>query len=90
MLFARYANPFILLDQYISNGGLCQFVIDFVEMHNEREKYELWLHKVWDKTYPEFLETLNNTPQEEITDEELETTISNSKKLLSSFVPGKG
>lgn len=89
MLFARYANPFILLDQYISNGGLCQFVIDFVEMHNEREKYELWLHKIWDKTYPEFLETLNE-PQEEITDEELETTISNSKKLLSSFVPGKG
>ncbi len=89
MLFARYANPFILLDQYISNGGLCQFVIDFVEMHNEREKYELWLHKVWDKTYSQFLETLNE-PQEEMTDEELETTISNSKKLLSSFVPGKG
>lgn len=59
-------------------------------MHNEREKYELWLHKVWDKTYPQFLEMLNDEPQKEMTDEELETTISNSKKLLSSFVPGKG
>ena len=59
-------------------------------MHNEREKYELWLHKVWDKTYSQFLESLNDEPQKEMTDEELETTISNSKKLLSSFVPGKG
>jgi hypothetical protein len=79
-----------LLDQYISYGGFAEFVMEFVEMHNEREKYELWLHKVWDKTYPQFLEMLNDEPQKEMTDEELETTISNSKKLLSSFVPGKG
>jgi len=90
LLFSRYANPFVLLDQYISYGGFAEFVMEFVEMHNEREKYELWLHKVWDKTYPQFLEMLNDEPQKEMTDEELETTISNSKKLLSSFVPGKG
>lgn len=88
MLFKRYANPFVLLDEYISSGCLCEFVIKFIDEINEQQMREVWLHKVFDKSYDAFKSEMENySKATQTTEEELETTISNSKEILSNFVP---
>lgn len=88
MLFERYANPFVLLDEYISSGSLCEFVVKFIDDYNERQIYEVWLNKVIDKSFDEFKREIEGyTDPKNVTEEELETTISNSREILSNFVP---
>ena len=49
---------------------------------------EVWLHKVFDKSYDAFKSEMENySKATRTTEEELETTISNSKEILSNFVP---
>jgi hypothetical protein len=86
LLFSKYASPFLLLDQYLACGQFFDFIVEFIQIENERKEYEYWLHKVWDKSFDEFKNVVER--QEEDVDEfELETTISESRKVLSSFIP---
>ena len=86
MLFSKYANPQFLLDQYISCGRFLDFVTEFIEIENERREYEYWLHRVFDLSFNEFKEKIE-TAQEKVDEFELETTISKSKGILTSFIP---
>ena len=53
------------MDDYIRNGCLTSFV-EFIlkeelkekETDSERRMWELWLHKVFDKTYNQFRESV--------------------------------
>ncbi|MDR1563878.1 MAG: hypothetical protein LBS74_02865 [Oscillospiraceae bacterium] len=63
MLFKKYANPFILLDQFIIIGGFSAFIEKLVEFDNNQSAWEFFLHKVTDKTYKEFKESLKNQPE---------------------------
>lgn len=86
LLFRRYASPFALLDQMIRVGALGEFV----ELHNEeaREKatWEFFLHKVFDKSYQEFMDGLKaqetDPAPEGFDDLYVETTVRQSKQIL--------
>lgn len=91
-LFHRYANPFPLLEGMISTGRLCEFVEEFIKTHNEEEEHkatwEFWLHKVFDKSWAEFRESLNPTETIENaapTQAEMEETIRASFTMLEGF-----
>jgi len=86
LLFSKYASPFILLDEMISCGRFFDFVLEFIDFENERQEYEFWLHRVFDKSFDEFKKAIE--PKKEVPVENLETTIKDSKDILSSFVPG--
>ena len=89
-LFKRYASPFLLLDQYIRQGRLLEFIDEFIKTHNEDKLYELWLHKVPDKTFVEFKEEVEEEEQQqEFKPGQLETTIKTSKSLLDNFNPNE-
>ena len=88
MLFSKYANPYFLLDRMISSGRFFEFVMEFIDLENERKEYEYWLHKVWDKSFEEFKRAIE--PKEEINENDIETTITDAKTILSSFVPASG
>lgn len=88
-LFKRYAGPFLLLDQYIRQGRLLEFIDEFIKTHNEDKLYELWLHKVPDKTFAEFKEEVEEEQQQEFKPGQLETTIKTSKSLLDNFNPNE-
>lgn len=88
-LFKRYASPFSLLDQYIRQGRLLEFIDEFIKTHNEDKLYELWLHKVPDKTFVEFKEEVEEEQQQEFKPGQLETTIKTSKSLLDNFNPNE-
>ena len=92
MLFKRYANPLIILEQMIRTQRFSEFINEFVRIHNEeledRTQWEFWLHRVFDKTWAQFLEAVegNNGVDEKMpTQDELEHTVMESKKIFSDF-----
>ncbi len=88
LLFKRYADPFSLVDGYIQTSRLCEFIGVFIEQKIESDRWEYWLHKVWDKTYPEFIEALHTSQDlQEMSDEDIETTIKKSMDILGNFAP---
>ena len=87
LLFSRYASPQILIDQLILNGDFFDWVIEFINGENDRQAWEVWLHKIFDKSFEEFRNSIRQNQAGQIDDEQLETTISNSKSILDGFIP---
>lgn len=84
LLFSRYANPFLLLDSVLMSRGLSDFIIDFWELHDEEVTWQVWLHKVHDKSFDDFKQSLTRSHTSK---EQLETIIGDSQSLLQGFVP---
>lgn len=92
LLFKRYADPFIFLDGMIATGRMYEFVREITAIQNkENENNTLWeffLHKVYDKSYSEFLqENKVQQAQPEESDIDFETTINSSYSMLQGFCP---
>lgn len=92
LLFKEYASPFVLLDEIISSGMFCEFLDVFDSKVQERQRWEFFIHKLppWDDTsWEDFNKTLNGMEEKTnipvATDEQLETIVKNSHKLLSNF-----
>lgn len=73
LLYRRYASPFVLLDTVIECCGFSEFIDDFLDFSDQSECWEYFLHKVFDKSYNEFIDGLK--PQPEMTVGEIETKI---------------
>lgn len=89
LLFKRYASPFLLLDCYIGQGNLYDFITEFINIYNEDETYKLWLLKVHDKTYQEFKDEIKASQEQEFKPGQIETTVKNSKDILNNFNPNE-
>ena len=87
LLFSKYASPQILIDQLISNGDFFEWVIEFINAENDRQTWEVWLHRIFDKSFDEFRNSVRRNQPDQMDDEQLETTISNSKSILNGFIP---
>lgn len=89
LLFKRYASPFLLLDNFILTNSLSEFIDDFFrfvgEEIKEKSEWEFFLHKVYDKSWKEFvdeMEMFNDNPKID-----LGATIIKSKNMLNHFTP---
>jgi hypothetical protein len=88
LLFKRYASPFSLIDGYIQTCRLCEFIHAFIEQKTEDDRWEYFLHKIWDKTYAEFCEALQTSQGlQEMSEEDIETTVKKSMNILGNFNP---
>ena len=88
LLFKRYADPFSLLDGYIRTSRFCEFLNEFGKQKKEDDRWEFFLHKVWDKTYVEFCEELQVTQDlQEMSEDDIEATIKKSMSILGNFNP---
>lgn len=86
LLATRYASPFVLLDEMAKHGRLCEFVREINEIKNEENLWELWLYRVWDKSFEEWKESLTTkTVQAEQFD--AVTTVKETFDILSGFTP---
>lgn len=67
LLFKRYASPFSLLDEMIASCRLYDFICNLINTINQENKekvqWEFYLHKVHDKSYAEFVESLEPDPE---------------------------
>lgn len=90
LLFKRYASPFSLLDEYIASCRMCEFIDKLLEIRNQENEdntlWEFYLHKVFDKSYSQFISEAKNEPLHNGAID-FETTIQDSCNLLSNFVP---
>lgn len=88
LLFSRYASPFIFMDVLISSGRFSEGVSQIYDLSNEDKEWEFFIHKVFNKSFDEFKnETLSQA--QEMTSENFEATVKNSKSMLQGFVPEK-
>ena len=90
LLFSRYASPLILLDNLILTNSTSDFIDDFFKFINEEKEektqWEFFLHKIYDKTWKEFIDEIkpSNNEQKAV---DLGATIRKSKDMLNNFTP---
>lgn len=83
-LCKRYGgSPFFILDRYIERNRLSEFIYEVWSIHNEEEVFDIWLHKVDDKSYQDFRDSL--IPPKPINKEEVVKTIEDSTNILKGF-----
>ena len=94
MLFTEYACPFVLLDEIIPSGQLSDFLEMLQKKRQERQRWDYFIHKLppWDDTsWEDFNRNLDKmSGQVDIPTapkEQLETTVSNSYRMLQNFEP---
>ena len=89
LLFTRYASPFVLLDSLILTNSLNNFIDDFfdfiIEERKEKTEWEFFLHKVYDKSWGEFSESIKQSNDQ--TPIDLGATLTKSKNILNNFTP---
>lgn len=84
----------ILLDRMIASRRLEEFVDELVTIYNEEKQedsiWEVWLHRVFDKTFAEFKASLDpNNHKAAPTQEEVKGIVTDSMNTLACFVPQK-
>ena len=84
LLFERYTSPFLMIDNYLKTNLFADFVLFFIEEINEKLTWDFYLHKVQGMSFNEFKESVR---RQEFTEEQLETTISDSKNIMANFIP---
>ena len=89
LLFSRYASPFVLLDNLILTNSTSDFIYDMFKFINEekeeRTQWEFFLHKVYDKSWKEFIDEIHiSNKQKEV---DLGATLNKSKNMLKNFTP---
>lgn len=91
LLLQRYASPFFVLDEFIRLRQLHDFILGIMKvmLEEKKEKYrwEFFLHKVFDKTYEEYLNCYDDMENEAsyMTDEDILQVISQSEELINNF-----
>lgn len=87
LLFRRYASPFLLLDEIIRNNRFSEFVSEMMKSENEHQTWEFYLHKIFDKSYSDFKESLGTVESTTPSKADLEATLKSSENILSNFMP---
>ena len=89
LLFKRYASPFVLLDCLICTNSLSEFIDDLFKFINEEREentqWEFFLHKVYNKSWKEFIDEINVSNEQKEVD--LGATLNKSKNMLKNFTP---
>ena len=93
-LYHRYADPFSFINGMIRTGRFEEFVSDFKAATDsekeEKANWEVWLHKVWDVTYGDFKQGIEDTKKnQQMTIGAIETTINESQNILNDFNPSQ-
>lgn len=88
LLFKRYASPFLLLDGYIQTSRFTECIKAICKQKADDDKWEFFLHKVWDKSYPEFCDALKTSQDlNNMSERDVEKTVQKSMSILENFSP---
>lgn len=78
-----------LLDGMIASRRLSEFVVQVIELYNEEKKdkmlWDIWLYRVHDKSYSDFVASVDGTGRAKPTDEETANIITESRGILEGF-----
>lgn len=92
LLSQRYANPYLILDDFIRSGQLHDFSIEVMRMISKekihKSRWEFFLHKVWDMPFEEYVAACEDRKEPEkvtMQKEEAVQIIGSSNSLLEKF-----
>lgn len=89
LLFQRYSDPMTLLDNMIRTQRLPEFVAKVIEIYNEEKKesmlWDIWLNRVHDRSYSDFVASVDTEKQEKLTDDEVAGIVDESISILENF-----
>ena len=74
----------MLLNQELDNRELSNFVTEVMKIKQEENLWEYYLHKVFDKSFPDFLA---DNQEVEVPEANLEATVKHSFIMLNNFQP---
>lgn len=84
----RYPSPDFTLDVVISNRRLLAFVNEMLEQVADEKIYDVWLHRIHDKSFDEFKSAVYSTAEAAgTTEEQTANIIENSFDILNNFSP---
>jgi uncharacterized protein (UPF0332 family) len=85
LVFHRYANPFMLLNNMIQAGTLSGFIDMFMKQQTEEQEWEYYLHKVFDKSFNEFKNNVDTEAKNSLAlkNFNVETTIQDSIEIAN-------
>lgn len=89
-MFKRYSNPFSLFDELIESNQFNDFIITLNTKYIEDLEYDLWLHKVYDKSFEEFKKDISISRDAQtgyMNEEDVKATVKKSNEILSNFTP---
>ena len=78
--FKRYGNLNIL-DKFIEQNQFYKLILDSWSIHNEEELFEVWLHKIDNKSFEEFKEMCK--PAKPTQKKEIAETIRESMQIIN-------
>lgn len=87
LLSRRYASPVFILEQMISAGKFSEFISSVYDFDNDTKLWEIYLHKIYGKSFDEFKTSLQVQQKESYSEQAIETTLVNSFNLLQNFNP---
>ena len=88
LLFTRYADPFSFMDGCIATARFSDFIDMVSQQQMEDNRWEFFLHKVWDKSYDEFRSEMQVSQDlQRMSDDAMEATVERSMQILGNFVP---
>lgn len=71
-------------------GHFYDFVLEFIDRTNEDTLYDVWMHKVFTKSYNAFRdEILNSKRNSEMSDTQTVNAIKESQSMLANFNPNE-
>lgn len=89
-MFKRYSNPFSLFDELIESNQFNDFIMTLNTKYIEDLEYDLWLHKVYDKSFEEFKKDISISRDAQagyMNEEDVKATVKKSNEILSNFTP---
>ena len=90
MVFKRYSSPFSLFDELIESNQFNDFIVTLNTKYIEDLEYDLWLHKVYDKSFEEFKKDISISRDAQagyMNEEDVKATVKKSNEILSNFTP---
>lgn len=90
MVFKRYSNPFSLFNELIESNQFNDFIITLNQKYLDDIEYDLWLHKVYNKSFEEFKKDISISRDAQagyMNEEDVKATVKKSNEILSNFTP---
>ena len=76
----------MLLNQMLQAGKMCEFIVEINDITAEEKHWDFYLHKVFDKSFADYLKEVEEPKMPETADmKQVETTVKDSMNILENF-----
>nr|DAT75484.1 MAG TPA: hypothetical protein [Caudoviricetes sp.] len=76
----------MLLNQMLQAGRMCEFIVEVNDITAEEKHWDFYLHKVFDKSFADYLKEVQKPAEPETADmKQVETTVKSSMNILENF-----